>query len=936
MTIEASGGKRALYARFFKADLQMQTPVDRRHWAGKTSALSQSPSEEEYQAVATAYVDRCYEVGLEIIGLTDHNLGREDAETFHDALMSAIDAKAATEKWRPCVFPGFEVQANVGKGLHLLCLFNPGTPFSEVDDALTELGLARGSRFDGGKPQPLPVTQTLDSILNCIQEKYGGIVIAAHPDGPKGAMSDADLDRWLQASVITNPNLLCMELREGREAYITSQSKLGIVVRNDRGDWHRPHPIAIVSSSDCKRLSEGDGTGDESWIGKRHTWLKMSDRTIEGLRQAFLDHESRIAFGPQSPDEIAKHPRINRIRINGVDFLTNIDVWLSPNLTTFIGGGGTGKSTILEYCRAALQQPLSDTHTDVAMNHENIVATLGAGWVELTLSHGASVVRATASADGVEAVDTEEEPICNLAIQFPVMVLGQREVYAIAGSQKDVRSFVDRIDADRLRSMKHDEDELRARAIYLGERLDLAADINSRRSEIQGERNRLLADIRGAALGSDDGLTPEDILREIAAVRRIDDAIENRAESITKVAVEVAAPLDGVAVPDGSTHKEAILAYSDEASALLLDSAESLREVSRSLVELRDLHDDLPREFEIPQSWASSGEVDTAESSSVAVVDLLSRIAEFDRQIDELGATATTLTAEASTRPDVLAQLHAVWEEQVSTRQRISVELRDLVPETDTGDPFVEVSVVPFGNRTDLEGAIAKEVDDNRRFSSSDITELVEIVYSASPEAKNPTLLLCDWLRSLPSDLPDELAGFSDARISALRESFVLAAIRRLETSRPLDTVSVMLRRNDGSEAGTLDRGLSVGQKCTAILALALAEGTYPILIDQPEDEIDNEFIYQNLVPLLRRAKRKRQVILATHDPNLPVNGDAELIVALEARSASREAAHGMVKLLSEGQCIGSLDRRAVKLAVEEIMEGSEEAFLRRHVRYGF
>lgn len=79
-----------------------------------------------------------------------------------------------------------------------------------------------------------------------------------------------------------------------------------------------------------------------------------------------------------------------------------------------------------------------------------------------------------------------------------------------------------------------------------------------------------------------------------------------------------------------------------------------------------------------------------------------------------------------------------------------------------------------------------------------------------------------------------------------------------------------------------------MGQRCTAILALALATGTDPIVIDQPEDEIDNEFIYTHLselVPLLRKAKESRQVIIATHNPNLPVNGDAELICALVASS---------------------------------------------------
>src|SRR5690606_27654283 len=140
---------------------------------------------------------------------------------------------------------------------------------------------------------------------------------------------------------------------------------LGAVVRNDPGEWHRRHPIAVVTSSDCKRLREDDGSGDESWIGKRFCWLKMSDRSIEGLRQAFLDHESRIRHGKVRPESLERHPRVLGIGVEGVDFLTDQELALSPNLTTLIGGGGTGKSTLIEYLRAAFQQGVSVEAQDV-------------------------------------------------------------------------------------------------------------------------------------------------------------------------------------------------------------------------------------------------------------------------------------------------------------------------------------------------------------------------------------------------------------------------------------------------------------------------------------------------------------------------------------------------------------------------------------------
>ena len=95
--------------------------------------------------------------------------------------------------------------------------------------------------------------------------------------------------------------------------------------------------------------------------------------------------------------------------------------------------------------------------------------------------------------------------------------------------------------------------------------------------------------------------------------------------------------------------------------------------------------------------------------------------------------------------------------------------------------------------------------------------------------------------------------------------------------------------------------------------------------IDQPEDELDSEFLYKELVPMLRAAKRQRQLIIVTHNANIPVNADAELVYALKAEGG-------------RGTCLsqGGLDRPDVARAVLNIMEGSEEAFRRRQEKYHF
>ena len=124
---------------------------------------------------------------------------------------------------------------------------------------------------------------------------------------------------------------------------------------------------------------------------------------------------------------------------------------------------------------------------------------------------------------------------------------------------------------------------------------------------------------------------------------------------------------------------------------------------------------------------------------------------------------------------------------------------------------------------------------------------------------------------------------------------------------------------------------LSTGQKATAVLLLVLLESDAPLVVDQPEDDLDNRFITEGIVPRMREEKQRRQFLFSTHNANIPVLGDAELIVGL---SAAGEAESGSAKVASEH--MGSIDKGAVKDLVEELLEGGEEAFERRRRKYGF
>ena len=124
-------------------------------------------------------------------------------------------------------------------------------------------------------------------------------------------------------------------------------------------------------------------------------------------------------------------------------------------------------------------------------------------------------------------------------------------------------------------------------------------------------------------------------------------------------------------------------------------------------------------------------------------------------------------------------------------------------------------------------------------------------------------------------------------------------------------------------------KNLSIGQRCTAILNLLLIQRDDPLIIDQPEDHLDNAFIAERIVSELRNLNTKRQIIFATHNANIPIFGDAELIVVLESEQ-SGERPKAILKYT------GSIDDRDIRNQAAQILEGGEAAFNMRKEKYGF
>lgn len=168
-----------------------------------------------------------------------------------------------------------------------------------------------------------------------------------------------------------------------------------------------------------------------------------------------------------------------------------------------------------------------------------------------------------------------------------------------------------------------------------------------------------------------------------------------------------------------------------------------------------------------------------------------------------------------------------------------------------------------------------------------------------------------------------DIRGAQAAALAAAGEALFMAIE---EQTIPLAAEAMLNVATTGTLYKSLNE-LSKGQKATALLLMLLIDATTPLFIDQPEDNLDNRFVFDEIVPRLRQLKGQRQLVMSTHNANVPVLGDADLVVAMECVDNTGCVAEGGV---------GSLDDEGVRRLTGILLEGGQAAFAARQHLYGY
>lgn len=910
-----------------------------------------TPASGDYRGGEVTHADWLLEfmrAGIDCVAVTDHNSG-EWVDPLKSEL-ARLEEQEHPDFRQLHLFPGVEISAN--GGTHVLALFDPAKTTSDIDQLLGAVDY-HGDRGDSDRAADCSVVQVVEQIV-----QRGGIAIPAHVDKDRGLWKLAG--NTLEP-VLTGNNVFAVEIAD---MFSERPSLYG----------QHAHHWAEVLGSDSHRLT---GTGDQHVPGSHFTWIKMEQPSIDGLRLALLDGKRfsvRRSDDPDSPIRAlpAHHVRsiaIAQARLMGHREPTTLQ--FSPWLNVLIGGRGSGKSTVLNCMRLAARREADlqrldeggetkrtfDRFNQVARTRNDAGGLRTETRIEWTVSrdgvnHRVNWAQSPGTDDTVvETANDEGDWVASTsqhvtAERFPIRLFNQGQIGELAGDNQ--AALLDLIDEGAGAQDCQRELDAASRAFFA---------TRARIREIQAELER-----RGEV-----EVALEDNARALTAFEEAGHAVALQAYRVTErqgreierhfvVADQAVRQIDGVAdqlrpedVADSIFEEEGPSRSSDRSALAVIESLRRIVDDAKTtLSEASGTARELIAEQRAAlqtSSWRSSADqTQTAYDEAVAVlavggigdteshatlVQEQQRLSSEQSRLAALGRELTRMQDQA------VDQLEAV----VQTRRALSDARSAFLRETLAQNNYVQIELVPYGeNPRTIERSLrdALGVADDHRFSddignagdgasgSGLVDQMIDGLPQNSESRRGELEARLASVRKRLATAVEDGKGFGGHFVNYLQREHGRSAefLDRLLVWFPPDSLHVEHSITaDGSKFGPIRQG-SAGQRSAAMLAFLLAHGDEPLVLDQPEDDLDNQLIYSLVVRQMRENKLRRQIIVVTHNPNIVVNGDAEMLHVLD---------------FVNGQCAvvesGSLQSADMREEVCRVMEGGRIALEQRYRR---
>ena len=867
---------------YHKVDLHVHSPVSPDYCGDKDI----TPYE-----FLTEFVER----GFDMIAITDHNTG-----TYIDRAVAAREQIAREDGRNITVLPGIEL--HVSPGIHLLAILPEGGS-AAISDLLSRLQMPIEQQGDTDKL----ISSTIEEIRAAVRER-GGLIIGAHCNSSKGILQVLEGQARQQWLTIVD----ALEINSS-----TKDDSVNKTISYVTKDLAVSLPFTFGSDShDCK----SDGTG---------MWVKMAEPSFTCLRQLTFEPDLRISrYEPSA----AQYGRI-------VGFTTTHGIYIgerfrfSPNLNVLLGGRGAGKSAAIDLLRFAFElEPRSggdvnDVFTDRIAGFlqsigEVLVVIAGNDGERYVITRSGTYEKPSPRASlkftetsrvyqvvGDSLIQRDMRPTEVLDVEF----YGQGEVSQLANRvEEQLRLIDENLDHSRVTaSILETEQKLCAGEQQLVRHRHRVEELQvevSKRPELEHRREQLAESLADAIFAERSRWDTE---RSWVQGRQnwVQSALDTLPGSMP-VHTDVS-----IVVEDSPG--KAVIEKVQEASNRILESSRTelkqFRErIESGISELEEYRKEWDAEFEKADkryrerlAELGAANLDQAAAELRGVEGELTRI-ETDVE-PEMQRNESEISLVLAARGRLLNKLRRVRTIMKNSRSAFVDELN-----SNLGG----IVVINLSNS-----------DNSRYFDSVDLPlqgsgiQHREDQLSLACEAFSPT----EFVEIVRANSIDKLSaiGITESNARRIVNNLTEDVLNKIERVDVPNLPNIRIKRE--GEGSYIDlSSLSVGEKCSAILSIALLSKGKPLVIDQPEDDLDHAFIIDSIVESIRNAKSDRQIIAATHNPNIPVLGDAEMVFRV-ARKVGEDACRI--------QNSGGLELPVVTEEVQSL-EGGADAFERRRQRY--
>lgn len=830
---------------------------------------------DSIQQATIQFVDYAIANGINVIAITDHNTGI--------AIDKAIDYSQSKEI---TILAGVELDANSGE--HLIIIFNPEykervekDTWKEAIESFLQTKCMIEPPFHtnvNSKKVSIPT----EDLIKIVNSENIGILIFAHctsNDGFFQRCGDANKRKEVVASFYKKDRAFVFEIKEPQREQ---------EIRNKIQGWGIDDKcIPIISSSDANQASD---------VGRFSTWIK-ADPTFEGLKQILYEPEERVKIQETNPAF-----DFDKLPFTEIQIFENVDVFenekdnvtfekcilpLNNGLVSIIGGRGTGKSILIDYISAGLGQNIKKK--------------------DYTKSDKITIKRQTSLKDEPTSFIVSDNP----NVQF--MYISQSEIKSIVENTqeftKNIRETIGVIDNYLVpREYKEKVDR------YLNEYFGVIKILEADNTGSQQKKDGIDREIKRY---NDfiSNITSQENKSKLENYQKHLNALANRKAFFEKVQNQNSSILQFQRTTnDNISQINSTLVKVDEKLSIPLINVSTTTEHIEKTV--------LPKILELIKAVESEIQKtkDAFAGYSGDLATLLSDVAQYQKKVTELQGQKkiiednesifetikqnyfTELGAEIENSINAYkAEIESKWINFKNGSEDYTEEQKQLLTDI-LGDDNLNVEVIINFDRERMYQLLMQKLD-GRSWNNEKLERTLNVDNLES------------YLKFI--NQTSQTHTFS-SEINPIR-SYVLDVLFRKYSEFITHNILVTSKNKNITK-------LSHGQQGTIYLRLKLAANLFSktIIYDQPEDDLDNEFIMSDLVYIIRKIKKYRQIIIVSHNANLVVNADSEQVII--ARNEE-----GLLKYNA-----GALENPEINKQICKILEGGERAFLDREKKYGF